>query len=36
MKGFMGLFTIFIKKHILKGTEDAIERIISKTLEKKT
>jgi len=36
MKGFMGLFTIFVKKHILKGTEDALGRISNKAVEKKT
>ncbi len=36
MKGFMKLFTIFVKKHILKGTEEAINRITNKAAEKKT
>ena len=27
MRGIMGIFTIFIKKHILKGTQEAILRI---------
>jgi len=31
MKGFMAPFTFFIKKHILKGTEEAISRIEEKT-----
>ena len=30
MKGLMGLFTFIIKKHILKGTDDALERIAKK------
>ena len=30
MKGLMSLFTFFIKKHILKGTDDALERIAKK------
>jgi len=30
MKGLMSLFTFFIKKHILKGTDDALERIANK------
>ncbi|MGN6350692.1 MAG: type II toxin-antitoxin system RatA family toxin [Candidatus Nitrosocosmicus sp.] len=34
LKGAMaGLFTIFIKKHILKGTKEALERISSKSIE---
>jgi hypothetical protein len=33
LKGAMaGLFTIFIKKHILKGTKEALERISSKSI----
>lgn len=36
MKGFMRLFTIFVKKHILKGTEEAIIRISNKAEEKET
>jgi hypothetical protein len=36
MKGFMGLFTIFVKKNILKGTEDALGRISNKAIENKT
>jgi hypothetical protein len=35
MKGFMGLFLIFVKKHILKGTEEALLRIADKTTEHK-
>ena len=30
MKGLMSLFTFYIKKHILKGTNDALERIAKK------
>lgn len=30
MKGFMSLFTFLIKKHILKGTDEALERIAKK------
>ncbi len=30
MKGLMSLFTSFIKKHILKGTDEALERIAKK------
>ena len=30
MKGLTSLFTFFIKKHILKGTDDALERIAKK------
>ncbi len=30
MKGLMSLFIFFIKKHILKGTDDALERIAKK------
>jgi hypothetical protein len=30
MKGLMSLFTFFIKKHILKGTDDSLERIAKK------
>ncbi len=30
MKGLMSLFTFLIKKHILKGTDDALERIAKK------
>ena len=30
MKGLVSLFTFFIKKHILKGTDDALERIAKK------
>ena len=36
MKGYMILFTIFVKKHILKGTEEAITRISNKAEEKET
>ena len=34
MKGFLGPFTIFVKKHILKGTEEALNRISYKIIEK--
>jgi len=30
MKGLMSLFTFFTKKHILKGTNEALERIAKK------
>ena len=30
MKGLMSLFTFFIKKHILKGTDEALKRIAKK------
>ncbi len=30
MKGLMSLFTFFIKKHVLKGTDEALERIAKK------
>ncbi len=30
MKGISSLFTFMVKKHILKGTEDALERIANK------
>ena len=30
MKGLMSLFTFLIKKHILKGTDEALERIAKK------
>ena len=30
IKGLMSLFTFFIKKHILKGTDEALERIAKK------
>ncbi|HKU82442.1 MAG TPA: SRPBCC family protein [Candidatus Nitrosocosmicus sp.] len=30
VKGLMSLFTFYIKKHILKGTNDALERIAKK------
>ena len=30
MNGFMRIFTTFVKKHITKGTEDAIARIANK------
>lgn len=33
LKGLMRLFTIMIKKHILKGTNEALERISSKATE---
>jgi hypothetical protein len=35
MKGFMRLFSIFVKKHILKGTEEALSRIADKATEQK-
>jgi hypothetical protein len=31
LAGFLGMFTRMVKKHILEGTEEALERI-SKTL----
>ena len=34
-KGFITIFTIFLKKHILKGTVDAITRIANNTAEEK-
>jgi hypothetical protein len=34
MKGYMGLFSFFVKKHILKGTQEALARIADKTTEK--
>jgi hypothetical protein len=30
LNGFYGIFTGMIKKHILKGTEEALERISKK------
>ncbi|HYO06658.1 MAG TPA: hypothetical protein VER14_06720 [Phototrophicaceae bacterium] len=36
LKGFLGPFIIIVKKHILKGTEEAINRITRKTIEKQT
>ena len=33
LKGLMRLFTMMIKKHILKGTNEALERISSKATE---
>jgi hypothetical protein len=30
MKGLMSLFTFLIKKHILEGTDEALERIAKK------
>jgi hypothetical protein len=30
LSGFYGIFTEMIKKHILKGTEEALERISEK------
>ena len=33
LSGFMGIFSKMVKKHILQGTEDALDRI-SKTAEK--
>jgi len=30
MKGLMSIFTFFIKKHILKGSDEALERIAKK------
>jgi ribosome-associated toxin RatA of RatAB toxin-antitoxin module len=32
-KGFISIFTIFVKKHILKGTVDAITRIANNIAE---
>ena len=34
LNGFLGPFTIFVKKHILKGTEEALNRITHKIIEK--
>lgn len=34
LNGFLGPFTIIVKKHILKGTEEALNRIAYKTIEK--
>ena len=34
MKGYMGLFSFFVKKHILKGTQEALARIADKATEK--
>ena len=36
LKGFLGPFTIIVKRHILKGTEEALNRITYKTMEKQT
>ena len=36
LNGFLGPFTIIVKKHILKGTEEALNRITHKTIEKQT
>ena len=36
LKGLLGPFTIIVKKHILKGTEEALNRITHKTIEKQT
>lgn len=33
MKGFVRIFTIFVKRHIMKGTVDAIARIANKATE---
>jgi hypothetical protein len=30
MKGLMSLFTLFIRKHILEGTDEALKRIAKK------
>jgi archaellum component FlaG (FlaF/FlaG flagellin family) len=35
MNGFMRLFSIFVKKHILKGTKQALSRIANKATEQK-
>jgi archaellum component FlaG (FlaF/FlaG flagellin family) len=35
MNGFMRLFSIFVKKHILKGTKQALSRISNKATEQK-
>jgi archaellum component FlaG (FlaF/FlaG flagellin family) len=35
MNGFMRLFSIFVKKHILKGTKQALSRIANKATEHK-
>ena len=34
MKGYMGLFSFFVKKHILKGTQEALARIADKATGK--
>jgi ribosome-associated toxin RatA of RatAB toxin-antitoxin module len=34
MKGYMALFSFFVKKHILKGTQEALVRIANKAMEK--
>jgi hypothetical protein len=34
MKGYMGLFSFFVKKHILKGTQEALDRIANKATGK--
>ena len=36
VKGLIGLFTIIVKKHIFKGTEEALNRITYKVREEKT
>jgi hypothetical protein len=33
VKGYAGLFSFFVKKHILKGTKEALDRIADKTTE---
>ena len=34
VKGYAGLFSFFVKKHILKGTKEALARIADKAVEK--
>ncbi len=34
LRGFLGPFTIIVKKHILKGTEEALNRITHKIIER--
>ena len=36
LKGVLGPFTFIVKKHILKGTEEALNRITHKTIGKQT
>lgn len=36
LKGFLEPFTIFVKKHILKGTEETLNRKSYKIIEKQT
>ena len=36
VKGYAGLFSFFVKKHILKGTKEALARIANKAIEKQS